>query len=147
MAIVEPQIKQYTMPEDTRGVFTSTMFSRKKRISLLVEWFMQNYWRYPTPNGMLTDDIPIGEAFVVRPMTGLEFANALTESMQSIGVIINRQRVWTWTSERNLPREETFRFMIAIAGGWQKEFALLMLSVLGSAEPIASSTTSELHNV
>ncbi len=130
-----PQIEQYTMPEETRGVFTSVLIARKARISLLIAWFMQNYWRYEVVD-QTPDALDERAAFAERPMTGMEFANALTESIQPFGIIINHQRVWTWVSERNLPRAENFRVMAEIAEGWQREFALLVIGILKSVEPV-----------
>ena len=118
--------KQYEIPEEVRSVFTSTMIARKKRMSLLVKWFMKNWWRW-TPEKMLPS--PIKDASI----TG--FANGLTRALSPYGITIKKQRVWTWLSQRNLPREDNFRVLVEIATGWQLEFALLVLDILDSEEP------------
>ncbi len=121
-------IKEYTIPTETLAVFNSTMIVRKKRMSLLVEWFMQNWWQW-TPDDMLPNPTP--EASVTN------FAMGLTSALTEYNITINKQRVWTWLVQRNLPRSDNFEVMSKIATGWQREFALLVLDILASQDPIS----------
>lgn len=119
-------IKQYKIPAETLAVFQSPLISRKKRMALLVEWFMEN-WRHWTPNEMLPNPTP--EASVTN------FAKGLSLALTEYNITINKQRVWTWLVQRNLPRSDNFEVMSRIATGWQREFALLVLSILASQDP------------
>ncbi len=111
--------KEYTIPTETLAVFKSPLISRKARISLLVEWFMENWQEWHT-------EIDQPEASITA------FAKGLTTALQEYNIIINRQRVWTWLSERNLPRSDNFYVMSKHATGWQREFALLVLDILAN---------------
>ncbi len=119
------QTKQYEIPTETLAVFNSTMIARKKRISLLVEWFMKNWSRW-TPDDMLADPTSVSIT---------NFAAGLSRALAEYEIVINRQRVWTWLVQRNLPRSDNFYVMAKHATGWQREFAQLVLDILASAEP------------
>ena len=121
--------KQYEIPEEVRSVFTSIMIARKKRMSLLVKWFMKNWWRW-TLEEELADTV--ADASITN------FADGLTRALSPYNIIIRKQRVWTWLSQRNLPREDNVRVLVEIAEGWQLAFALLVLDILDSEEPILS---------
>ena len=115
------------IPGDTRLVFASTMISRKRRLSILVKWFAQNYF--------LWQELSLSNPAAMQPMSLGAFADELTDALRPYRIRIQRQRVWTWISERNLPRDDNFRVMAEIAIGWQREFALIVLQILASAEP------------
>ncbi len=118
-------IKQYEIPAETLAVFQSTMIARKKRISILVEWFMENWWQWT-----------IDEALADPTSSSLtNFAAGLSSALAEYKIVINRQRVWTWQVQRNLPRSDNFYVMAKHATGWQREFARLVLDILASSEP------------
>lgn len=119
--------KQYEIPTETLAVFQSTMIARKKRISLLVEWFMKNWWCW-SPSELERSFDPTGNSIT-------HFAEGLTDALAEYEIVINRQRVWTWLVQRNLPRSDNFYVMAKHATGWQREFARLVLDILASSEP------------
>ncbi len=121
-------IRQYEIPAETLAVFNSTMITRKKRIAILVAWFMENWWRW-TPDDMLPYPPP-------KPFSITAFAMGLTNALSEYEITIKRQRVWTWISQRNLPYAENFYVMVKIATGWQLQFAQLVLDILASEEPV-----------
>ena len=121
--------KQYEIPEEVRSVFTSIMIARKKRMSLLVKWFMKNWWRWAEMNA---------QPYQTTSNSITDFADGLTRALSPYNITIKKQRVWTWLSQRNLPREDNFRVLVEIAEGWQLAFALLVLDILDSEEPILS---------
>ena len=123
------KLKDFTMPDEVRAVFTSPMIARTKRLSLLIEWFMENWWHW------VELDTSRGEAFTTITMSITEFAEGLTRALAPYRIIINRQRIWTWLRERNLPRPDNFNVMAEIAEGWQLDFALLVLDIIDSEEP------------
>lgn len=123
--MIAPTIKQYEIPAETLAVFQSTMIARKKRISMLVEWFMKNWWQW-TPDDMLPS--PTSNSIT-------NFAAGLSSALAEYEIVINRQRVWTWLVQRNLPRSDNFYVMTKHATGWQREFARLVLDILASSEP------------
>ena len=125
--------KQYEIPEEVRSVFTSTMIARKKRMSLLVKWFMKNWWRWYSEPVVLPVD---------KTNSITDFADGLTRALSPYNITIKKQRVWTWLSQRNLPREDNFRVLVEIAEGWQLAFAFLVLDILDSEE----STLSQNNN-
>lgn len=125
--MTDPQPAQTTfaespMPDDTRAVFTSPMIFRKRRLSMLIKWFMQNWHAWY--------DEELTALPARREMSIADFADGLTLSLKPYNIRIHRQRVWTWLSERNLPRDDNFHVMTEIATGWQKEFADLVLEIL-----------------
>lgn len=130
MTTAQIKIRDYSMPDEARAVFTSPMIARKKRLSLLIEWFMENYY-----NWLELSARDQGLNFSVLPMSITEFAEGLTRALAPYRIIINRQRVWTWLKERNLPRSDNFNVMVEIAEGWQLDFALLVLGIIASDEP------------
>lgn len=123
--MIAPTIKQYEIPAETLAVFQSTMIARKKRMSILVEWFMKNWWQW-TPDDRLPD--PASSSLT-------HFATGLSSALAEYEIVINRQRVWTWLVQRNLPRSDNFYVMTKHATGWQREFAQLVLDILASSEP------------
>ena len=119
------QTKQYEIPAETLAVFNSTMIARKKRVSLLVEWFMENWWHW--------HQFGPGTHSTSNSITN--FAAGLSHALAEYEIVINRQRVWTWLVQRNLPRSDNFYVMAKHATGWQREFAQLVLDILASSEP------------
>lgn len=130
MTTVQIKTRDYNMPDEVRAVFTSPMIARKKRLSLLIEWFMENWHEWQE-----LDARDQGLNFSVLPMSITDFAEGLTHALAPYRIIINRQRVWTWLKQRNLPREDNFNVMAEIAEGWQLDFALLVLDILASDKP------------
>lgn len=124
-APTQPTRKAHKMPSEIRAVFTSTMIARTKRLSLLVKWFMENYSSWES------DD----QHTHAVSLSITDFAERLTQALEPYHIVINRQRVWTWLKERNLPRQDNFNVMVKTAAGWQLDFALLVLSILDSDEP------------
>ncbi len=126
---MQPKTSQSLIPEDVYNLFVSPLVERKQRMSLLVNWFQRNYYRW--------QDIPTGTQITAIPITNVQFANALTEALSSYQIEIQTQRVWTWVVERNLPRPDNLRVMLEIAeeGSWQREFARIALEILASEEP------------
>jgi len=120
--------KQYEIPAETLAVFNSTMIARKKRISLLVEWFMENWHHW------FKFDVEPGQTFSTSSSI-THFAEGLSRALAEYEIVINRQRVWTWLVQRNLPRSDNFYVMAKHATGWQREFARLVLDILASSEP------------
>lgn len=129
MTTAQTKTRDYSMPDEARAVFTSPMIARKKRLSLLIEWFMENWWHW------VEFDVPRGETFTTINLSITDFAEGLTRALAPYRIIINRQRVWTWLKERNLPRPDNFNVMVEIAEGWQLDFALLVLDIIASDEP------------